>query len=463
MVMHQFLTPALLVSLLGVSVPAAAQSEPVALSLEDALAGGRVRALDAVAAGRRAEAAQALSRLARGHRLPTVRLSEQWIRTDSPADVFGLRLGQERFSFDEFVAGNPNDPDPLTVAITRLEVELPVWTGGQLTTRIEQARLASEAARLDAARVADRAAVAAAEAWIRLAQAREAVLLLERSHETVAAHADLTRAWFEQGMLVRSDLLRAEVELARIGDLLAEARGNARLAEAQVAFRLADPPDTRYRLGTLPEPPELADSVDRWLARATHRADLDAARRRLDAGGMEAKALRATRRPRVGVMARHDLVADRLFGDHGDATTIAVLAAIDLFDGGRTRAGVAAAHAEAAAGSADLEQFESGIRLETRRAWESASVALERRATARAALGAAEESVRIIEERFRAGAARSLDLLDAVTARRESQLRELVARADAWLARIHLALAAGQPPETALASSNPPSGRSLDR
>ncbi len=40
----------------------------------------------------------------------------------------------------------------------------------------------------------DQAAVAAAEAWIRLAQAREAVALLEKSRETVAAHVELARA-----------------------------------------------------------------------------------------------------------------------------------------------------------------------------------------------------------------------------------------------------------------------------
>ena len=74
-----------------------------------------------------------------------MRISEQWIRTDSPADAFALLLNQERFSFPDFVTGDPNDPDPLSTAITRLEVEIPIWTGGELSTRLEQARFAAEA------------------------------------------------------------------------------------------------------------------------------------------------------------------------------------------------------------------------------------------------------------------------------------------------------------------------------
>ncbi len=85
------------------------------------------------------------------------------------------------------------------------------------------------------------------------------------------------------------------------------------------------------------------------------------------------------------------------------------------------------------------------------------AVALERRATAEAALAAAGETVRIVEERFRAGVVKTTDVLDAATARREAEMRELVARAEAWLAQLRLALAAGERPESILSISHPTS------
>ena len=445
----------LLTTLLGAGPALAQDASP--LSLADALARGRDGAGETVAAAARQRAAEARSRQASGHRLPQVRLSEQWLRTDSPADAFGMLLNQERFSFPDFVAGDPNSPDALETAITRLEIELPIWTGGELTTRVRQAQLAAEAAAESAARAGDRAAVAAAEAWIRLAQAREAVALLEKSRETVAAHVGLARNYSEQGMLVRSDLLRAEVELARIDDLVAEARGNARVAEANLGFRLGESVGTGYALAPLADPSPLGREREAWLAAAEGRRDLAGARKLLAAGELEAKALRGGLFPRIGVVARHDLVDDQLFGGHGDSTTIAALASFDLFDGGKRRAAIAAAKAEAEAGRADVDRFADGVRLETRQAYEAAAVALERRATAAAALDAASEAVRIVEQRFRAGVVKSTDVLDAATARREAEMRELVARAEAWLAQLHLALAAGEPPESVLSSSNPTS------
>ncbi len=440
-------------------LPADPQSEsppgkPAPISLAEALARGRSGAREVAAAQAREQGANAKVRQALSYRLPVVRLSEQWLRTDAPADAFGLLLNQERFSFPAFVQGNPNDPDPLNTAITRLEVEVPIWTGGELATRARQARLAAQAAGDTTGRVGDQAAVAAAEAWIRLAQAREAVALLETSRATVAAHVDLAKSFAEQGMLVSSDLLRAEVELARIDDLLAEARGNARVAEANLAFRLGEPLGTSYALAPLLPPPTLDADPERWLAASADRADLASARKLLEAGDLEARALRGAILPRIGLVARHDLVDDRPFGGHGDSTTIAAMASFDLFDGGRKRAAVSAAQAEAAAGRADVDRMAEGIRLETRAAYESAVSAEERRATSGSALTAAIEALRIVEERFKAGVVRSTDLLDAATSRREAQMRELVARADAWLAHLRLNLAAGQAPESILTPSN---------
>ena len=82
--------------------------------------------------------------------------------------------------------------------------------------------------------------------------------LLERSLETVAAHVALAAAYVEQGMLVRSELLRAEVERSRIEDLLTEARGQARVAEAALSLRLAADGASAWTTEPLAEPEPLA-------------------------------------------------------------------------------------------------------------------------------------------------------------------------------------------------------------
>lgn len=434
--------------LAGVAVPSAAAAD--ALDLEQAMALARTRAREAAAARHRATAADERAREAAAMRLPTVSLQEIWLRTDSPAEAFGLLLNQERFSLAEFAAGDPNAPSPTENALTRLELSLPLYTGGELPARIRQARLAAAAARDTAAWIEEGAALAGAEAYIRLAQAREQIILLESALATARAHERLAGAFVDQGMLVRSELLRAEVERARLEDLLSQARGQARVAEAGLSFRLAADLSTRWQLEPLPEPTPLAEGLDGWLAAARTRPDLAAAKGLLAAGELEVRARRAGRLPRVALMARRDFNDDRPFGSAGDSTAIMAVAGIDLFSGGRHRAAAAAARAEAEAGRGEVEQLRAGIQLAIRDAYERAASARERHRTALAALDAAREAERITEARFQQGVVRTIDLLDAATARREAETRELVARAEAHLAALELAVQAGRRPETVL-------------
>lgn len=427
-------------------VPLAA--EP--LTLQDAMAQARVHAREVTAAGARRQAAQSRVKLARSFRLPSVNVSETWIRTDSPAEAFALKLNQERFSFADFMTADPNRPDALTSAITRFEVSMPIFTGGELSGRIQQAENAAGSASEAEAWAGHLAAEQAAEAYIMLAQAQEYVELLEHARETVRAHVELAAAYAEQGMLVRSELLRAEVELARVDDLVADARGKANIAAANLAFRIGLDQGSDFELSPLSAPTPLAEGLDSWLRSVQERKDLVAARSSLRAGELEASVQAAAFWPKVGVAARADWADDTPFGNHGDSTAVFAFASLNLFAGGSTRAAVAAARWEARAGGDELRRYEEGAALETRSSFEEATSARSRHATALRALAAAEEAERITMERFRSGVAKTIDVLDAATARREAETRELVARADAAAASVRLAFKAGRPPESAV-------------
>ncbi len=427
-----------------------AEAQPRPLTLSEAMAQARQAAREVKAAAAHAQAAAARVEQAKGFRLPTVTVQEIFISTDAPADAFALKLNQERFSFADFLSADPNNPARLETGITRLEAQVPLYTGGELSGRIAQAKHAAEAAAFRRARAGDEAALAAAEAYIMLKQAQEFVALLERARETVAAHVELARAYEGQGMLVASEVMRAEVELARLEDMLAKARGDVAVASANLAFRLGTDLRTTWELAAIAVPPALSDDLAAWLESAAGRADVKAAESLLRAGELEESVRRAAFYPRVGVVARGDLVDDVPFGTHGRSTTLMAVASLNLFAGGSDRAAVAAARWEAQAGREDVERFREGIKLQVKQAFEEARSASLRQATAARALAAAREAERITEERFRAGIVKMIDLLDASTARREAETRELVARTEAVAARLRLAVAAGRAPESAL-------------
>lgn len=447
------LTPALLVGLFGSST----QASPLRLS--EAMATAREQAQEVLAAESRTVAGDARFRQAKGHRMPKVSFQEMWIRTNNPAEVFAFQLNQGRFSFDDFVMSDPNNPSYLNNATSRFLLEMPLYTGGEIAGRVDQARLASQAVEIEAAWIEDSAALAAAEAYIRLSQARENVSLLERVLETVDSHVQIAEAYVDQGMLVRSELLRAEVERSRVEDLLIEARGQARVALANLAFRMGRRSPDEWELQPLEDPRPLGQQLEGWLATAENRADLTAARHLLQAAELEIKVQRSNLLPKIGMAARYDMFSDQLFTSDNDSAAIMAMMSIDLFSGNRHRAAKAAAEADFHAGQQQIAQFTEGVRLEVRDAYERAITAQERFATASAAQEAAIEAERITEERFKQGVVKMIELVDATTALQEAQVRELVARADAHLATLALAAKAGRRPEEMLSLGASPSTR----
>src|SRR5271169_4963276 len=420
------------------------------LTLASAMRKAREGAREVSAAQARQGAAEARASQGKAFRLPSVNLTELWMRTNNPAEAFALKLNQGVFSFPEFVASNPNDASPLNTGITRAEVVLPLFTGGELSGRIDQAKLAAASASETSAWVADNAALAAAEAYVMVAQAEEYAALLHKSRDTVAGHVKLAGDYVAQGMLVRSELLRAEVELARMDDLVTEADGRMRIANAKLAFRLGAAGESSWALAPLPDPRPVAAPVDGWLATAATRADLGSARKLLAAGELEEKVKNAPLWPKVALVAKGELYGDKPFGSTGTSGSIMAVATWNVFQGGADRAAAFAAREDARAGREDVARFAEGVRLEVRQAFEEAKTAEARHETARKALEAAREAERITDDRFRAGVVKTLDLLDVTTARREAETRELVARADAHAAALRLAVKAGRRPESVL-------------
>lgn len=437
-----------LIALLAVPAGSSAQGSPTTpvLTLEEAVHTALAENPELAAAGANADAAQAEARRARAGRMPTVNLSETYHGTDSPAEVFAQLLNQERFDMDSFFAGDPNDPEWLDTWITRVEVEQPVYTGGVLGSRIDQARLSADATTLEARRAADRVALETIAAYIDLARAREQLETLLKARRTTAEHVDIARRNAEQGMILEAEVLKAQVHLAEVDEQVAWARHGAQLAEAALNYRMGVDQGVPRTLALLTAPRVPGNELDPMLADAiARRADLEAARLRAEAAEEEVDVARSGFRPEVALTGRYDLVDDQVLGTHGESGTVMGVVRFNLFRGGADRAAVDAAVHRHRAASHSVQAFEDGVRLEVRRAWQEMRTAAARLETADASVGAAREEQRVREHRFEQGLERMIDLLDADTALREARMREIVARYDLILAVYRLRLAAGAP------------------
>ncbi|MBK6765068.1 MAG: TolC family protein [bacterium] len=183
--------------------------------------------------------------------------------------------------------------------------------------------------------------------------------------------------------------------------------------------------------------------MDALSAAAVSRPDLLAARAKLRAGRLEKTVARSSFMPQIGVVGRYDWYDDQFLGDNGSSWAVMAQAKLNIFHGGADHHALQKAALDARAGEADVRRFEEGIALEVRQAIAEHASARLRIDAAQTALTAGRENLRVTEARYAQGIAKMTDLLDAQTALRELEVRELTARYDLLLAGYRMRLVTG--------------------
>ena len=396
------------------------------------------------AAAARVEAGDSRAKQAKGHRWGRLDLAETFNYSNNPAEVFALTLNQGRFDFDEFFSSDPNNPAAISTWMTTLDLTLPIYTGGKIGARVEQAETMAGAGHETWRHTSELVAFDTTTAFVNLAKARENLELLGKARTTTAEHVKLAEAYAAQGIILVADVLDAKVYLSEMDDLLQQAKNGAQLAEAALNFHMGADQATPRQLASIRPPQVISGELDEWAdAAVDQRHDLAAARQQLAAGRLETKAAKSGYLPEVAVVGRYGLYDDTIFGSNGHSGTIMAVAKINLLGGIADSKARKAAEHDTVSFEADIRRFEEGVRLEVRQAWQDLETARNRHATAQSILTAANEALRVREHRFKQGLDKMVDVLDTETALREAETRELVARYDVLLSTARLQFVSG--------------------
>lgn len=129
--------------------------------------------------------------------------------------------------------------------------------------------------------------------------------------------------------------------------------------------------------------------------------------------------------------------------DHATVGRIGLVAEIPLFDGHLTGAKVAEQAARQRGAQERLRKLELQIRFEVETALAEIAAARERVQTSRQAVAQAEETFRIMQEKYDLGKGTLSDVLDAQTALVSAQTRQTRALADLAVADARRQLAVG--------------------
>jgi outer membrane protein TolC len=362
---------------------------------------------------------------------------------NNPVYVFGALLTQRQFSAANFGLEKLNRPDPLNNFQSLVSAEQLVYDFGGLKNQVKAAETGRQASEQErkAAELEVAARVAAAYhsvtlAGDALALAKEAL----KSAEADEARASTVRA---AGMATDADVLTVRVHVSAMKEQVIRRQADLKVAKAALNEALGVPLDTDHVLATQLSPASSTPGAERESQAVANRPELAQVRLSKQAAEAQAQVARAGYLPQIGLRGLFE--ADRQqFVNKGGANWM-FMASLkwNLFDGNRSRAGVAEARHMAEAAGAAEKQYANGVRLEVRKAQAGLDAATERIRVTEAAVEQAEESLRILRNRYSSGMATVTDLLHAETAVLDAKTRKLAATYDQRLAAIAVEKAAG--------------------
>ena len=380
------------------------------------------------------DAAQYEYEQARAARLPQLGVSSSYTRFD---DVPG-------FSFGAITTDPLVDGDDMIRA--GAELRLPVYTGGAISAGIEAAEFGTKAADDRLATVIQDVKLHVAEHYVEVLRAESAVKVAESYVVSLRTHTENTRKRFELGDVPQNDYLATAVTLADAEQQLLQAK-NA-LDYAQAAYNRAlgrpltapvslDPALNIDRL--LPRGAELADLVDNARRQRHELSALDAQRSALR---RQADGVRAGKKPQLALAGGYTYLENEFLTDD-EFLMAGVSVTWNLFDGGQLRKRSAAIDRKAAAIGHQRADLESMIELQVRRAWNDRIEAESRLDVAKTAVDQATENLRVVRNRYAAGASTNADVLDGEALRERALSNRDTARFQVELARLRLARATG--------------------
>jgi len=418
------------------AAPLAAQA-PVRLSFSDAVRRAAGEAPTVALATLRTDEADAQVQQARSALLPSLSLGGGWFNRSFSSASIGFSSAS--LPIPPLIGPFNNYDARVTVTQTLFD-----WSS---VTRVRAANAQADGSRAERGVTVEAAAQAAAVAYLRAARAQTVVAARQADSSIAAELVTLAEAQKAAGVSAAIDVTRARTQLVRAEGLLIVARNERDRSRIVLARTLGIDPAT---------PLELADTLAGTLGAAdlpagrdavltvalAGRPDLGAELARATAARRTGTAIRAERLPRVGVEADYGLngmtVPSAL-----STRQVALEVTIPILDGFRREARLS----EQDAVVRESEVRERDLRQQITADVDAALLDL-RSAEAQQLIAAdqlrlAEDELSQSRQRFKAGVAGNIEVIDAQSNLIRARDTDIDARFAAASARVALARAAG--------------------
>lgn len=415
------------------------------LTLRDAVRTAVTQHPSIQAAGARVQAADSRITQARAGQLPKINYAESYQRSNNPVFVFSSLLAQRQFTQSNFAIDSLNNPASINNFQSQLSAEQPLYDAGMTKRQVQSMQLQKQLSAEEKRQLESNLAAAAARAYFAVLLAVEA---LKVAHEAVtSSEADLERARNVRaaGLSTDADVLSIQVHLAAMREQEIRRRSELEVARAALNEALGAPLDTPRSLATPLSPLDASASKreDYEQRAAKERSEARQAELGIQLAETQSSLARSAYLPQVSLRGVLEADRGRFVTEAGGNWFASVTLRWNLFNGYSDKSKIQESAYALTASKSQQRQVQSGVQLQVRQAYAQFTAATERIQVAQSSIDQADESVRIIRNRYESGLSTVTDLLRNQVAALEARLRRLMAVHDQRVAATLLELAAG--------------------
>jgi outer membrane protein len=376
--------------------------------------------------------------------LPRLNVSEGFQHSNNPPQVFSTKLNQENFTAQDFAIERLNQPNAANDFATHFTATWPLYDGGQAWHGWQQAKLGREAAEQALKRTRQQTIARTTAAYAGVLLSRENLVVVESAMAAARAHLATAETRYGSGLIVKSDLLQAQVRLADLEQQQLQAQSQIEVARSALNAAMGVPDPVRFELSDrLAVEEEMEGPLEFWLATARERRlELKELDLREAMAQEEIGKARADHLPNLDLVGNYQIHTEDFEGS-ADSYSVGAMVSINLFSGLASSAKVTEAQAVRRQVQAQRRQVESQVFLEVRQAYTQNVSAFQRVAVAQRAAAQADEALRIVANRYGAGLFTIVDLLTAEAALQQARTAQARALHDYTVGKTNLRLAAG--------------------
>jgi outer membrane protein TolC len=387
-----------------------AQSETKSLQLTDAvkLAVNQNRQISL--AKKDEKIAQAQFKQTESIWLPQLNLSYTGFLTNQPLSAFGFKLQQAQVQQDDFNPAVLNHPDATGNAMAQLSLQQPI-INQDLTYMRKAALKQLEVYAYQVKRTKDAVEMQVTNTYLQLEFSYEVVNLLKEVLKTVEEIHRFTNDRYNQGLLQKSDLLNVDVQVKVAETNLAEAQSQIRNISDQLSLLMNAPAGIVYQ--TVPVLINISE-VNSFNV-STDRADVKALSTAVSAYDLAIKSTKMSMLPKLNGFANYQLNDKSLVGFGANGYMAGLQLSWDIFKGNQAKNKIAVQQLEKNKLQEQLQDQIAKGSVEIRKTISDLRDAAYKIDQQKKAVEQAEESLRIMQNRYSQGLVNTTDLLMAQT------------------------------------------------